>query len=90
MLWFLEKIPEGQKWQQNNQKWPKNRVFGLFKKITSLVLSGIGVKQKFLSFIDILQKLHAWEKPGSSVVAKNGSQSMGFQYSLIIKISLIK
>ena len=46
MLWFLEKIPEGQKWQQNNQKWPKNRVFGLFKKITSLVLSGNWCKTK--------------------------------------------
>ena len=46
MLWFLEKILEGQKWQQNNQKWPKNRVFGLFKKITSLVLSGNWCKTK--------------------------------------------
>ena len=46
MLWFLEKIPEGQKWKKNNQKWPKNRVFGLFKKITSLVLSGNWCKTK--------------------------------------------
>ena len=29
---------------QNDQKWPKNMVSGLVKKITSLVLSGIGVK----------------------------------------------
>ena len=34
----------------------------LFKKIKSLVLSGIGVKQKFLWSFNILQKLHAWEK----------------------------
>ena len=29
---------------KNGQKWPKNMVFGFFKKITSLVLSGICVK----------------------------------------------
>ena len=29
---------------KNGQKWPKNMVFGLSKKITSLVLSGIYVK----------------------------------------------
>ena len=33
------------------------RVFGLPKKIMSLGLSGICVKQKFLWFINILQKL---------------------------------
>ena len=79
---FLEKIPIG-------QKWPKNTVFELFKKIRSLVLSGIGVKRKFLWSINILQKLHAWEKSGPQVVAKNGSRSMKFQYSLIVNISLI-
>ena len=52
---------------KNGQKWPKNRFFGLFKKIISLVLSGMCVKQKFLWFINILQKLHAWEKSGSQV-----------------------
>ena len=74
---------------KNGQKWPKNRVFELFKKITSLVLSGICVKQKFLWFINILRKLHAWEKSGSQVTAKKGSQPMRFQYSLIVNISLI-
>ena len=33
------------------KKWPKNMGFGLFKKIMSLVLSGICVKRKFLWFI---------------------------------------
>ena len=33
------------KMTKNCQKWPKNRVFGLFKKIMSLVLSGICVKE---------------------------------------------
>ena len=37
----------------------------IFKKIMSLVLSGICVKRKFLWFINILRKLHAWEKSGS-------------------------
>ena len=29
---------------KNGQKWPKNMVFGFFKKIMTLVLSGIYVK----------------------------------------------
>ena len=74
---------------KNGQKWPKNRVLGLLKKIMSLVLSGICVKQNFLWFIHILQKLHVWEKSGSQVIAKNCSWPMRFQYSLIIDISLI-
>ena len=74
---------------KNGQKWPKNMVFGLFKKITSLVLSGICVKRKFLWFINILQKLHAWEKSGSQVIAKNGFWPMRFQYSLTVNISQI-
>ena len=49
-------------------KIPKNMVFGLFKKITSLILSGICVE--FLWFINILRKLHVWEKSGSQVKAK--------------------
>ena len=79
-------------WDQNDQKWSKmaqNMVFGHFKKIMSLVLSGICVKRKFLWFINILRKLHAWEKSGSQVIAKNGSRPMRFQYSLIVNISLI-
>ena len=63
---------------ENVQKWPKNMVFGIFRKIMSLVLSGICVKLKFLWFINILQKLHAWEKSGSQVIAKNGSWPMRF------------
>ena len=74
---------------KNGQKWPKNRIFGLFKKIMSLVLSGICLKRKFLWFINILQKLRAWEKSGSQVIAKNGCRPVRFQYSLIINISLI-
>ena len=64
-------------------------VFGLFKKIKSLVLSGICVKRKFLWFINILQKLQAWGKSGSQVIARNCSWPMRFQYSLIANISLI-
>ena len=71
---------------KNDQKWPKYRIFGLFKKITSSVLSGIGVKRKFLWLINILQKLHAWEKSGSQVKAKKGFQP---DYSLIVHIPLI-
>ena len=55
---------------KNDQKWSENIVFGLFKKITSLVLCEICVKSKFLWFIDILRKLHAWGKSGSKVKTK--------------------
>ena len=72
---------------KNGQKYPKNMVFGLFEKIMSSVLSGICVKQKFLWFINILCKLHAWEKSGSQVIAQNCSQPTRFQYSLIVNIS---
>ena len=78
---FRKKSPSGKN-DTNGQKWSKNRVFGLFKKIMSLFLSEICVKWKFLWFINILQKLHAWEKSGSQVIAKNCSQPMGFQYSV--------
>ena len=78
---FLGKIPIG-------QKWPKTG-FGLFKKIMSLILAGICVKRKFLWFINILLKLHAWEKCGSQVIAKNDSHPVRFQYSLIVNTSLI-
>ena len=86
---FFGKNPHWAKMTKNGQKWPKNMVFGLFKKIMSLVLSGICVKRKFLWFINILRKLHAWEKSGSQVIAKNGFRPMRFQYSLIVNISVI-
>ena len=82
---FLEKIPIGQK-KKKGSKMSKYMVFGLFKKIMSLVLFGICVKWKFLWLISILQKLYACEKSGSQVIAKNSSQPMRFQYSLIINI----
>ena len=86
---FFGKNPRRAKMTKNGQKWPENRLFGLFKKITSLVLPEIGVKRNFLWFLNILQKLHAWEKSGSQVVTKNDSQSRRFQFSLIVNISLI-
>ena len=39
---------------KNGQKWAKNSVWGLFKKIKSLFLSAIGLKWKFLWSINIL------------------------------------
>ena len=77
---------------KNDQEWSKmtqKRVFGLFKKIISLVLSGICVERKFLWFINILRKLYAWEKSGSQVIDKNYSQPMRFHYYLIVDMSLI-
>ena len=72
------------------KKGQKTNFFGLFKKIKPLALSGVVVKRTFLWSFNILQKLHTWEKSGSQVImAKNGSQPMRFQYSLILNISLI-
>ena len=59
---------------KNGQKWPKNKVFELFKKIASLVLPGICIERNFLWFMNILRKLHVWEKSRSQVIAKNASQ----------------
>ena len=59
---FFGKNPHRAKITKNGQKWPQNRVFGLFKKIMLLVLSGICVKRKFLWFIDILWKLPTSKK----------------------------
>ena len=45
---FCEKNPHSFKITKNDQKWPKNRSFGLFKKIKSLILSGNWCKTKIL------------------------------------------
>ena len=44
---FFGKNHNWEKTTRNGQKWPKNRVFGLFRKITSLVLPGICENEKF-------------------------------------------
>ena len=69
------------KMTKNGQKWPQNDVFGLFKEnhVVCVVLPGICVKWKFSWLINILQKLHAWEKSCSQLIAKNGSRPMKFQ-----------
>ena len=67
----------------------KTWLLDFLKKIMSLVLSGICVKLKFLWFINILQTLHASEKFGSQVIAKNCSWLKKLQYSLIVNILLI-
>ena len=42
---------------RNGQECPKNRVLGLFKKITSLVSSGMCVKGKFLNrYMQLIKK----------------------------------
>ena len=81
---FLKKSPSS----KSDQKRPQIRFLGLFKNFKSSVLSKIGVKRRFLLFINILQKRHAWEKSGSQVMAKNGSRPVRFKYSLVINISL--
>ena len=59
------------------KKDQKLRFLEFFKENQSLVLSRIIVKQKFLWFFNIMQKLHTWEKSGSQVImVKIGSQAM--------------
>ena len=59
------------------KKDQKLRFLEFFKENQSLVLSRIIVKQKFLWFFNIMQKLNTWEKSGSQVImVKIGSQAM--------------
>ena len=59
------------------KKGQKPRFLEFFKENQYLVLSRIIVKQKFLWFFNIMQKLHTWEKSGSQVImVKIGSQAM--------------
>ena len=81
--WFFWKKSLLSKNDQKLYKLTQNRVFGIFKKITSLVLFAICVKWKFLWFINILRKLHTWEKSVSQAIAKNDSRLMRFKNSLI-------
>ena len=71
------------------KKDQKTKFFGIFKRIKSLVLTGIGVKRKLLWSFNTLWKLHACKKFGSEVMTNIGSRSMRFQYFLIVNISLI-
>ena len=66
---FFGKNPHRAKIAKNGQKWPQNRVFGLFKKIMLLVLSGICVKRKFYGSLTFCEKC---------LLRKNGSRPMGF------------
>ena len=45
---IFRKILFWQKWPKMVKKWPQNSIFGLFRKICSLVLSGNGVEWKCL------------------------------------------
>ena len=81
------------------KKVQRTRFFELFKKIKSLVLSGIGVKRKSLWSFNICKNSMAacmpttstacHEKSGSQLMVNNGSQTMRFKYSLIINTTLI-
>ena len=51
--------------EKKNVKNGQKALFGILKKIKTLVLSGIGLKWKLLWSFNMLQKLHAWEKSGS-------------------------
>ena len=86
---FCEKIPTRQKLPKMAINGTKIGFSDFFKKIKSLVLSGIGVKQKFLWSSQILWKLHAWKKSGLSYMAQNKSPPFRSQYSAIANISLI-
>ena len=62
---FLQKNLHQAKMTKNGQKPSKKRVLGFLKKTKLLVLSGIGVKRKFLWSSNVLWKMHAWKKSGS-------------------------
>ena len=77
-------------WKKNwCQKWSKRATkITLFRKTKLLFLSGINVKQTFLWSFNIQQRLYAWDKSDSQVMAKNGSWPITFQNSLIVNIAL--
>ena len=58
------------KMTKNGQKWSKNRVLGLFRKILSLVLSGNGLEWKYLWPSSILLQLPMLEISVSQVLPK--------------------
>lgn len=70
---FKKKISHEAKITKNGQKIPKNSVFGLLRKISSLVLSENNLKWKLVWSINILRKQHSWEKIGSHVMTKNAA-----------------
>ena len=70
---FFGKNPHLAKMTENCQKWSKNMVFGLFRKITLLVLSKISVK---------------WSCYGSSTFCKNPMLGKNLVLNLQPKMSL--
>ena len=60
---FLKKIPIGQKWPKMVKNDPKTWFLDFLRKSRH-------VRWKFLWFINILRKLHAWEKSGSQIITK--------------------
>ena len=74
---------------KNAQKWPKYMIFGLFKKILSLVLSRICVNESPSDSLTFCENCMLGKNLVSQVIAKIGSGPMRFQYSLIVNISLI-
>ena len=67
----------------------KKHVFYTFKENYTISFVWNLCKIKVRVVLNILGKLHAWEKFDSQVKAKNDSRPMRFQYSLIVNISLI-
>ena len=55
---------------KNDVKKGQQSLLDFLKENTSLALSGIGVKQKFLWSSNILWKLHVREKSSSHVMSK--------------------
>ena len=72
---FFRKNPLPTKMTKNGQKWSKNKVFRLFRKIYLLVLSGNSVKTAKLQNS---AKPHMWEISGFQVMAKNALSQLDF------------
>ena len=59
------------------QKGPFLKVFGIFKKIESLLLAGNALKRKYSSYSNFLRKPHVWEKSGSRDIGQKGKKWAG-------------
>ena len=70
-------IPFWQEWPKMVKKWPKIKVFRLFRKICSLVLTGNGVGWKSVWPFSIQQK-HEWHEWARQDVLMGFLQKLSF------------
>ena len=59
------------------KKWPFLKVFGIFKKIESLLLAGNALKRQYSRYFNFSRKPHIREKSGSRDIGQKGKKWAG-------------